>query len=116
MGKENIHIKLAKFGLKIIVNCFYNLGDCLFNAIAYSLKYIETSKSIRKNNMLYLKICLNIGTPEVIECCRRELTFEFLFDLHGGQTNAEDSYITKTSMSTCDGGLWGYFTTIFWLS
>ncbi len=30
--------------------------------------------------MLYFKNCLNIGTPKAIECCRRELTFEFLFD------------------------------------
>ncbi len=72
---ENIHVELVKFGLKIIVNFFYNLGDCLFNAIAYSLKYIETSKSIRKNNMLYLKFCLNIGTPEVTECYRIGINF-----------------------------------------
>jgi hypothetical protein len=65
--------------------------------------------------MLYLKNCLNIGTPKVIECCKRELTFEFLSNLHGGQINDEDSYITKISMSICDGGLWGYFTTIFLL-
>jgi hypothetical protein len=37
--------------------------------------------------MLYFKNCLNI---EAIECCRRELIFEFLFDLHGGQINDED--------------------------
>jgi hypothetical protein len=43
------------------------------------------------------------------------LTFEFLSNLHGGQINDEDFYITKMSMSACDGGLWGYFTTIFWL-
>jgi len=51
--------------------------------------------------MLYLRICLNIGTPEVIECCKKELTFEFLVHLHGGQI--KDFYITKISMSTCDG-------------
>jgi hypothetical protein len=46
MGIENIDVELAKFGLKRIVKFFYNVGDCLFNAIAYLLKYNETSKSI----------------------------------------------------------------------
>jgi hypothetical protein len=55
VGIENIDVELAKFGLKRVINFFFNVGDCLFNAIAYLLKYNETSKSIRKNNMLYFK-------------------------------------------------------------
>jgi len=33
MGIENINVELAKFGLKIVINFFYNLGDCLFKTI-----------------------------------------------------------------------------------
>jgi hypothetical protein len=46
MGIKNIDVELAKFGLKIVVNVFCNVGDCLFDVIAYLLKYNETSNSI----------------------------------------------------------------------
>lgn len=46
MGIKNIDVELAKFALKGVVNFSYNVGDCLFNVIAYLLKYNETSKSI----------------------------------------------------------------------
>jgi hypothetical protein len=52
MGIENIDVKLAKFGLKRIVNFFYNASDYLFDVIAYLLKYNETSKSIRKKKYI----------------------------------------------------------------
>jgi hypothetical protein len=77
---------------------------------------MKLQSQFEKKSILYLKIYLNIGTHEAIECHRRELAFKFLSNLHGGQMNDEDSYITKMSMSACDGGLWGDFTTIFWLS
>jgi len=56
MGIENIDVELAKFELKRIVNFFYNVGDYLFNAIAYLLKYNETSKSISKKKSYISKI------------------------------------------------------------
>ncbi len=43
----NINIKLAKLGFKYIIKFNYNvIGDCLFNAISYLLKYKKTSKKI----------------------------------------------------------------------
>jgi hypothetical protein len=48
--------------------------------------------------MCHLKICLNLGTPEVMECHTRELTFENFQDLHGGEVNDQESYIEKMSM------------------
>jgi hypothetical protein len=56
MGIENIDVKLAKFGLKRNVKKIYNVGDCLFNAIPYLLKYNETSKSISKKKCYISKI------------------------------------------------------------
>jgi hypothetical protein len=56
---------------------------------------------------------LNFGTLETLECHRRELTFDFLHDLHNEELNNEESYIQKMLMSTSNGGLWGDFTTIF---
>jgi hypothetical protein len=34
-----IDVELEKVGLKRIINFQYNVGDCLFDAIAYLLKY-----------------------------------------------------------------------------
>jgi hypothetical protein len=68
---------------------------------------------IQKNNMSHLTKYLRLGTPKVLKCCRQELNFEFLHDLHHGKTNDEESYIQKMFVSTIDGGLWSDFTTIY---
>jgi hypothetical protein len=39
----DINIELGKVGLKQTINFQYNVGDCLFEAIAYLLKYFITS-------------------------------------------------------------------------
>jgi hypothetical protein len=39
-----------------------------------------------------------------------------LRDLHRGKTNYEKSYIKNLSISALDGGLWGDFITIYWIS
>jgi hypothetical protein len=42
--------------------------------------------------------------------------FEFLHDLDNGQVNDETIYIENVSISVIVGGLWGDFTSIFWVS
>ncbi len=51
-----------------------------------------------------------------MECCKKNLTFDFLDDLHGGEINDETSYIQKMLMLECNGGLWGHFITILFIS
>jgi hypothetical protein len=38
--------ELTKLGFKKITNFQYSVGDCLFDAIVYLLKYLITSNSI----------------------------------------------------------------------
>jgi len=40
--------------------------------------------------MFHFEFCLNLGTLEVMEYHRRELTFDFLHDLHSGEVNDEE--------------------------
>ncbi len=44
----NIDIELAKVGFKWIINFNYNVGDFLFDAVAYLLKFKKNSKKIQK--------------------------------------------------------------------
>jgi hypothetical protein len=62
--------------------------------------------------MCHLKICLNLGALEAMECHTRELTFDFFQDLHGGEVNDQESYIEKMSMLKFDGELWGNYIAI----
>jgi hypothetical protein len=39
-----------------------------------------------------------------------------LHDLHHGNVNDEETFIKKMSISVIDGGLWGDFTAIYWIS
>lgn len=78
----NIDIELAKLGFKWIINFNYNVGDCLFDAIMYSLKYKMISKEIWENNMFRLKCCLNLGTSEIMECCTREFDFWLFYQFY----------------------------------
>ncbi len=66
--------------------------------------------------MFHLKNCLDFETLETMECHARELTFEFLHDLHGGEVNDETSYVQMMLMSECNGGLWGNFITMLCIS
>jgi hypothetical protein len=91
------------------------VSDCLFDAIAYLLKYSINSTIIQKNNLLHLKEPLRLGTPKVLECHRSKLKFEFLHDLHHGNANDKETYIFKMSILTIHGGLRGDFITIFWI-
>jgi hypothetical protein len=70
---------------------------------------------IGKNSMSHLIESLRLDTFKTLECCRRNLKFEFWHDLHHGKPNDEKNYIFKMSISTIDGGLWGDFITIYWI-
>jgi hypothetical protein len=112
----NIDIELAKHGLQQVQNFEDKVGDCLFDSIAYLLNYSLSSKLIRKNSMCYLQECLTIGTPQAFECYQCELKLEFLHDLHHEETTHEITYIQIKSLPTLNGGLWGDFIAIYWIS
>jgi hypothetical protein len=45
-----------------------------------------------------------------------ELNPKFLHDFHHGEVMDEVTYIQKMSLLALNGGLWGNFTTIYWIS
>lgn len=49
----NIDFELAKVGLKQATNFYYNVGYCLFEAIAYLLRYSNSSINIQKKLYVY---------------------------------------------------------------
>jgi hypothetical protein len=53
----DIDIELKKIGLKQI-NFHYNVGDCLFDAITYLLKYTNFSSKMIKKTVCH--ICKNV--------------------------------------------------------
>ncbi len=79
--------ELAELGLKQIINFQYSVGDCLFDAIVYLLKYLITSNSIWMNLMFQFQKCLRFEIPKALLCHKCELIYEFLHNLHHGQTN-----------------------------
>jgi hypothetical protein len=66
--------------------------------------------------MAYLQQCLILGTLEALNCCSLELNVEFLYDLHHGQVADEQTYIQRMSILPTNGGLWGDFIVVFWIS
>jgi hypothetical protein len=57
-----------------------------------------------------------LKTSKVLECHRHELKFENSHDLHHGQAIDEQSYIQKNVDIYNNGGLWGDYTLVFWIS
>jgi len=66
-GKTDVNIELGNFGLKLIINFQYNVGDCLFDLIPYSSKYSISSRMMWKFSMSHLKQSLRFGTPKALE-------------------------------------------------
>ncbi len=50
------------------------------------------------------------------QCRIRELNPSFFFDLHQGMVTNEHQYVTKMALRVSMGGLWGDFTTIFFIA
>ncbi len=71
------------------------MGDFLFNAIIYLLKYSIGSRMKWKNNVSHLKESLRLATHKTLKCHGQELKFEFLYDLHHGNANDEEIYFKK---------------------
>ncbi len=67
------------------------MGDCLFDAIVYLVKYSINSKIIRKHNMSHLQECLTLVTSKVLKCrvVGDNKNLKFLHDFHHGKTNDE---------------------------
>jgi len=103
----------SKIVLQRTTNFHYAIGDCLFDAIVYFLKYAINSNEHCKNSIAHLQQCLTLGTSKTLECCTCELSYKFLDDLHHGQETIEQTYIQKMSMFATSGGLWGDFITIY---
>jgi len=64
--------------------------------------------------MAYLSQCLLLNTNKAQQFYI-ELNPSFLFDLHEGMVTNEHQYVTKITLNVNMGGLWGDFTTIFWI-
>jgi len=73
----NIDIELAKLTFKWIINFKYNVGNFLFHAIVYILKYKKILKEFEKIYMFHFFLNLNLGTLEAMECCKKKLTLIF---------------------------------------
>ncbi len=65
--KTDVDIELGNFGLKWIINFQYNVGECLFDLIAYLSKYSINSRMLWKNSMSHLKQSLRLGTLKALE-------------------------------------------------
>ena len=66
--------------------------------------------------MQHLKYSLINNTPKARETRIMELNKDFLRDLHNGKISNENEYISKMSLSATNGGVWGDFTAIKWVS
>jgi hypothetical protein len=65
--------------------------------------------------MAHLNQCLLLNTKKAQQCHIRELNPSFLFDLHQDIVTNEHQYVTKITLNASMEGLWGGFTTIFWI-
>ncbi len=70
----------------------------------------------RKNNIVHLNQCLLLNIKKTQQCHIQKLNPSFLFDLHQGMVTNEHQYVTKMTLNASMGGLWGDFTTIFWIT
>jgi hypothetical protein len=66
--------------------------------------------------MAHLNQCLLLNTKKTQQCHIQELNPSFLFDLHQNMVTNKHQYATKMTLSASMGGLWGDFTTIFWIT
>ena len=66
--------------------------------------------------MQYLKNALINNTPKARETHIMELNKEFLIDIHNRKIINKNEYIKKMSLSATNGGVWGDFTAIKWIS
>lgn len=107
--------KLADCNLQRNTAYTYVVGDCLFDSIAYLLRYDISSEILRINTMQHLAFCISLNTPKALQTLEFELNEDWLYDLHTGVFNAHQ-YIQRMSLSARQGGLWGDFTAIKWVS
>jgi hypothetical protein len=87
-----------------VTNFHYAIRDCHFDATNLEKLY--------KNSMVHLQQCLTLETPKTLE----RHTHEFLHDLHHEQSTNEQTYVPKMSKFATNGGLWGDFTLVYWIS
>jgi hypothetical protein len=88
----------------------------LFDFISYLLGNYLSSFELKQNNMAHLNQYLLLNIEKDQQCPIQELNRSFLFDLHQGMVMNEHQYVTKMTLNTKMGGLWGDFTTIFWIA
>ena len=63
------------------------------------------------NTMHHLTDCIHKNTPKAKKICYKELTKDFLNDLHN-----ENEYTEKMSISASVGGIWSDYTAVNWIS
>jgi hypothetical protein len=75
-----------------------------------------SSFELRQNSTTHLNQCLLLNIEKIQQCCIWELNPSFfLFSLHKGMVINEHQYVTKMALNVSIRGLWGDFTTIFWI-
>jgi hypothetical protein len=65
--------------------------------------------------MAHLNQCLLLNIEKVQQCHIQELNLSFSFDLHQDMVTNEHQYVINMALNATMGGLWGDFTTIFWI-
>ncbi len=75
-----------------------------------------SSFEMGQNNIAHLNQCLLLNTKKTQQCHIQKWNPSFLFDLHQSMVTNEHQYVTKMTLSARMGGLWGDFTTIFWIT
>jgi hypothetical protein len=78
-------------------------------------QYNLSSLELMQNNMAHLNQYSLLNTKKAQQCYIQNLNVIFLFGLHQGMVTNEHQYVTKITLSVNMGGLWGNFTTIFWI-
>jgi hypothetical protein len=65
--------------------------------------------------MAHLNQCLLLNIEKTQQCCIHKLNLSFLFDMDQNMLTNEHQYVPKMTLNVSMGGLWGDFTTIFWI-
>ena len=117
---EKIDMALAASHLFRLANFHYEIGNCLFDALAVLLHFRYTSIEIREAIVNHFRICLDQNDPDALLSMHTDLAVEYLSELHGIEN--VDVYLTRMSQSASQAneqnvyGLWGDIFCIKWFS
>jgi len=90
---------LHSYGLHLVSTYKYEIGNCLFYFISYSLDNHLSFLELIQNNMAHLNQCLLLNIKKAQQCRIQKLNPRFLFDLHQGMVTNEHQYVTNMALS-----------------